>query len=138
MRAYPSQFSVSALLLALAALAVGIVIAVGAASAHHPGSQAVRLPGDKLRLEVMTTVADGCTAIDGVVPGAPDGSKGLAAAPAMTIVLRRPPGAQVCPQGARTLSRTVVVAAPSQATAVRLYVLNAQGRLHASEKLRIN
>lgn len=129
----PTHRSLSALIVAVLSLALGVVAMVDAA-AHHPGSHAVRQPDGRVRVDVVATVNDGCTTIDTVRPGAPDGVAPPRNASALTVRLQRPEGL-ACTQVIGTVRRDVVLEEAS--AVVHIFVVRPDGVLASTERVPV-
>jgi hypothetical protein len=124
--------------LGLALASLGLVAGIGIvmeASAHHPGSHAVRQADGSVRLEVVAVVTDGCTTIAEVRVGAPPGVTPPKSARPVTVGLQRPEG-MMCTQVVGTARREVVLEPGAQGV-IHLYVLRPDGTLAATERVPV-
>jgi hypothetical protein len=133
MTSLPVHRSLSAMIVAVLSLALGVVAAVDAA-AHHPGSHAVRERGGRVRVDVVAMVTDGCTTIASVGPGAPEGVKPPRNASALTVRLQRPEGL-ACIQVVGTARRELLL--DDAAGIIHIYVVQPDGMLGATERVPV-
>ena len=129
-----SRHSALALLSAVAALLLGLLVAVEAV-AHHPGSHARRIAAGQVELDAAVSASDACTRIERIEPGTPHGVQAPAGAAPMVVRLARPEG--VCATVVSALRETRAVGVPAGVTVLLLYVVGPDGRVAASERVPI-
>ncbi len=112
--------------LALAALAAGIAAAFGAL-AGHPGSQAVRVGRDQVRLDIV--LQGGCGRIVSVAPG------GVADPASVAVVVDRP---EICvPQG-DAASRARLIGLPAHVKTLKVTTLAADGTRLGTQDIAVD
>ena len=124
------------LALLLLALLIAGIAATFETQAHHPGSHAVRVDDQRVRLTAVVTVADTCTDIAGLTPVAHAGATSPGGARPVTVRLSRDAGGACAPAlTVRKLTGEIPAAAP--AALLHLYVVAADGKLLSTERVRI-
>jgi hypothetical protein len=121
----------------LAILSASIVVAVEAA-AHHPGSHARRLNPAAVWIDVAYLATDGCTKIGQVKTGLPPGISRPRDGVAVIVQLRRENAGQPCIQAvsAQRAGREIFI--PRGEILIHLYVLDVNGAVVNSERVRID
>jgi hypothetical protein len=131
----PSRVSLPAVLTGLVGMVAGIAGALDAL-AHHPGSHAYREADGRVRVEVASPVGDACTTVAKVETGAPAGVTAPSNAVPVTVRLQRPAGA-ACATVVRTATGEAVLPIGREARTLHLYVVGADGRVAATERVPI-
>jgi hypothetical protein len=120
----------------LAVIFAGIVFAFES-SAHHPGSHARRLNAAAVWLDAVAMVADGCTKIEKVSLGTPDGASRPRDAVPVTIRLQRPPADMACIQVVSVQRRSQEIFVPRGEFQLHLYFVDSEGKVLTTERVRI-
>src|SRR4051794_20669408 len=91
-----------------------------AALAHHPGSHATRVGGNRAKVDAVALASDDCTRIDTIRPGAP----GIVAAPAglTPVTARLQRGQGTCAATAAAVRSEQVIELPLGVRQILLYV----------------
>jgi hypothetical protein len=129
-----SRHSALALLSAVAALLIGLFVAVEAV-AHHPGSHARRVGAGQVELDAAVSASDACTRIERMEPGTPQGVQAPTGAAPVVVRLVRPDG--LCATVVSALREARTLSVPAGTTALLLYVVGPDGRVAASERVPI-
>jgi len=130
------RVSASAGVVGLLSLVAALGLMIAEAVAHHPGSHASRLRDGQVRLEVAATVTDGCTRIGTVRRGVPGAARAPAGVDPVVVQLERPAGA-LCTQALGTARADAVLDTPPKLTALHLFVVAADGRVTATERVPV-
>jgi hypothetical protein len=116
---------------------VGVVLMAlpAAALAHHPGSHATRVGGNRVKVDAVALATDDCTRIETIRPGAP----GVVTAPAgltpVTARLQRGPG--TCTAAAAAVRSEQVIELPAGVRQILLYVEGSDGALVSTERVQV-
>lgn len=130
------RVSISAALVGLLSLVAAVGLMLADAVAHHPGSHAVRASDGQVRLDVVAPVTDGCTKVGTVQRGVPPSARAPAGVDPVVVQLERPAGA-VCTQALGIARAETVLDTPPSLAALHLFVVAADGRVTATERVPV-
>lgn len=115
-----------------------MVASAGTAEAHHPGSHAVREKDGRVRMEIVATAADSCTAITSVRNVAPPRVAPPPASAPVTVQLQRSGGASRCMVTPTVLRADWRLEIAEGVRYLHLYILAPDGTVTSTERISLH